>query len=482
MKPLCTLVNKYGKIFIPCRHNPGRHVDGTPLLNTGTSVKSAPDQNSVMQTSFSGDTNVQLHRVPPPPAGNPSASNITQKPPDVSPSTPTDPTPIVSSLATNGDTSTPNTTFDVSSTTFRNPAPNDQSASANNSDTFTPLPQGSTVSVDSIQEKNSTKSYNKSDFVGLMLDLAEDAPPAEVLPANKGASSVDTGSPIGFKRPISQSTPHPKELPVPILQMSRPQYRCVNQSDKPPEEPGANDSTLSSGPHINLPRSPIVQTTHDQPGIGNTSEGSSPPPDPNYFSDTTFVPIQATQDHSNEGPETQHNTVTGTKKLVPNDSFHHTEHEALLAGRDPTRVAHIARKLERASARHEPDLPHDFQIGGLEAAATTQEEPDNERNLPCLVSDSEPQQTIDPLSNASQEADETAGSSPTQLGDSQDVPDANYSLPTDTSQNAALSPNSTPPSNSATGSADNVTSESADHEIESAWPTHNDCNNDRGDT
>ena len=490
-------------------------------------MKSAPGHNSVKQTSFPGIANVQLHPGPSLPTGNPSASNVTQKTSDVSPSTPTNPTLNVSASITKGDTSTFDTTHDVSSTTIRNPAPNDQPASANNGDTTTsngsnvnpttsrnpamfasanngdtsiPSPQGSTVSVDSIREKNSTKSYSKSDFVGPMLD------PAEVLPANKEAGNVDTGSPT-FKRPIPQKGPPPKELPVSFPSVLSRKFISVNQPGEspnneqaeqaeslfksvPPQQDDPNTaaiitSKLSGLPSRNQPTDSPPQTERGlalsgrqsnslpvelnsrrvpnqpaaRPGTSSPEEQALnggvnqasplsllPPPE-----QTCVAPVQATRGHHNNGPETQFSTVSGVRNPVPGGGFHFTEHEALRAGRDQSRDACIAQKLEGAS-ESAANIPHDLQTEGPKATATTSEEPNND-TLACV---SEPQQAVGNNQSPSNYTPQEAS----QLDDSQDVPGTNDSSFVDTStfQNATLSPDSTSPLNSATGSADNVAS------------------------
>ena len=521
-------------------------------------MKSAPGHNSVKQTSIA---NIQLHPGPSPPAGNPSASNVTQKTSDVSPSTPTNPTLNVAASVTKGDTSTFDTTLDVSSTTIRNPAPNDQPASANNGDTTTsngsnvnpttfrnpamfasanngdtsiPSPQGSTVSIDSIREKNSTKSYNKSDFVGPMLD------PAEVLPANKEASNVDTGSPT-FKRPIPQKGPPPKELPVSFPPVPSRQFISVNQPGEspnnelaeqaeslfksvPPQQDDPNTTAIvtskfSGLPSKNQPTDSPPQTERGltlsgrqsdslpvesnsrrvpnqpaaRPGTSSSEEqalndgvNQAPPLSLLPLPEQKCVsPVQATQGHHNNGPETQSSTVSGIRNPVPGGGFHFTEHEALRAGRDQSRYANIAQKLEGAS-ESAANIPHDFQIQGPKATAATSEEPNND-TLACV---SEPQQAVrignnQSPSNTTQEASEQAGSSPSQLGDSQDVTGTNdsSSVDTSTSQNTTLSPSSRSPLNSATGSTDNVASGSAAQDItESAQPTPNDCDSNHGGT
>ncbi len=69
----------------------------------------------------------------------------------------------------------------------------------------------------------------------------------------------------------------------------------------------------------------------------------------------TFVPIQASQETPNKGPESNHSTVTGHVNLIPSNNIHSDEHAATFQTRDRKVDEYKAEKMEAAIFRpHTP--------------------------------------------------------------------------------------------------------------------------------
>ena len=202
----------------------------------------------------------------------------------------------------------------------------------------------------------------------------------------------------------------PSEMPAITSGEPRTQYTNVNltPTPSPPTEPAEHIEHLMDAVVVQdtiLTSDTPLPTTHWSKDVRNVEvetersvqeipTNANPPHLASRSSPTvseksdgadTFVPIQASQETPNNGPESNHSTVTGHVNLIPSNKIHSDEHAATFQTRDKKVDEYKSEKVEAATFRPPPLLEERPELTTPEERTTTEDSAE-----PSVLSQGEP--------------------------------------------------------------------------------------------
>ncbi len=302
-------VNTYDAKRDTCsEYGPSHHKEELPIV-----LLPSPHNQSVITSDHQGSlAQSQLPKVltnPPPSPDSPPPPNV---PPPVFASRSPPHTSVDVSISASPPDSDTTTQSDLASQESQ------EDASCRGTEAVQPTDKSTPSEVPAIPSEKPQTQYTN-------VNLTSPSPPTEPAEHLMDAVAVQD-------REENKATILTSDTPLPTKNWSK-EVRNVETEISVQEIP------CNADPHHHASRS--------SPTISEESDGAD-----------TFVPVQASEETPNNGPEMNCSTVTGHANLIPSNNIHSDEHAATLQTRDRKVDEYKAEKMKSATSnQHTPPPP-----------------------------------------------------------------------------------------------------------------------------